>query len=136
MNLKVQRSLMSVPVNIPKFVDKAHLRGSDAIMLDLEDAVPPAEKERARTLIKDAIPLVARGGADVTVRINKDDELISDDVDASVHPGLNGIVFPKVESSEDVHNLEQQVEKLEADRGIPKGQVQFQILIETPQVRR
>lgn len=132
MNHKVQRSLMSVPVNIPKFVDKAHLRGADAIMLDLEDAIPPAEKEKARTLIKDAIPLVARGGADVTVRINKDDELISNDVDASVHPGLNGIVLPKTESPEDVHSLEQQVEKLEADRGISKGSVQFHILIETP----
>jgi citrate lyase subunit beta/citryl-CoA lyase len=124
--------MLSVPVNIPKFVDKAHLRGADAIMLDVEDAVPLAEKEKARTLIKEAIPLVARGGAEVTVRINKDLSLISDDVDASVNPGLNGIVLPKTETPEDVHNLEHQVEKLEVDRGISKGEIKFHILIETP----
>jgi len=129
---EVQRSSLSVPVNIPKFVEKAHLRGADAIMLDLEDAVPPAEKEKARTLIKDAIPLVARGGAGVVVRINKYLPLISDDVDASVHPGLDGIVLPKVETPEDVHKLEQQVEQLERDRGITNGHIRFHILIETP----
>ena len=132
MSQKVIRSLMSVPVNIPKFVDKAHLRGADAIFLDLEDAVPYSEKAKARTLIKDAIPMVARGGAEVNVRINKEDSLLSDDVDASVHPGLDGIVFPKVESPKDVHDLEQQVKKLEAERGIPEGHVRFHILIETP----
>jgi len=129
---EVQRSTMSVPVNIPKFVDKAHLRGADAIMLDLEDAVPPAEKERARTLIKDAIPLVGRGGAAVVVRINKDLSLISDDVDASVHPRLDGIVLPKVETPDEVHKLEKQVEQLERERGIAAGHVKIHVLIETP----
>lgn len=129
---EVQRSTLSVPVNITKFVEKAHLRGADAIMLDLEDAVPLAEKEKARTLIKGAIPLVARGGASVVVRINKEPELISDDVDASVHPGLNGIVLPKAETPEDVHNLERRVEQLESDRGIENGHVKFHVLIETP----
>jgi len=129
---KVKRSTLSVPVNIPKFVEKAHLRGADAIMLDLEDAVPPSEKKNARTLIKEAIPLVARGGADVVVRINKDLPLISHDVDASVHPGLDGIVLPKTETPEDVHTLERQVEKLERDRGIANGHIRFHILIETP----
>ena len=132
MSQKVIRSLMSVPVNIPKFVDKAHLRGADGIFLDLEDAIPHSEKAKARTLIKDAIPKVARGGAEVNVRINKEAHLLSDDVDASVHPGLDGIVFPKVESPKDVHDLEAQVKKLEAERGIQEGHVRFHVLIETP----
>src|SRR5215210_7162397 len=67
----VRRSSLIMPVNVPAFVEKAHLRGADAICLDLEDSVPPREKDRARTLIKDAIPKAARGGADVTVRINR-----------------------------------------------------------------
>ena len=45
--LPVWRSLMYVPVNVEKYVDKAHTRGADVIQLDIEDSVPPAEKERA-----------------------------------------------------------------------------------------
>ena len=43
-DLPVWRSLLYVPVNVEKFIDKAHTRGADVIQLDLEDAVPPAEK--------------------------------------------------------------------------------------------
>ena len=43
-NLPVWRSLMYVPVNVDKYVDKAHTRGADVIQLDVEDSVPPAEK--------------------------------------------------------------------------------------------
>jgi citrate lyase subunit beta/citryl-CoA lyase len=46
--LPVWRSLMYVPVNVEKYVDRAHTRGADVIQLDLEDSVPPAEKANAR----------------------------------------------------------------------------------------
>ena len=42
-NLPVWRSLMYVPVNVEKYVDKAHTRGADCIQLDLEDSVPASE---------------------------------------------------------------------------------------------
>jgi citrate lyase beta subunit len=44
----VRRSSLIMPVNQPRFVERAYLRGADAIVLDLEDSVPPAEKGRAR----------------------------------------------------------------------------------------
>ena len=72
----VRRSSLIMPVNQPRFVEKAYLRGADAIVLDPEDSVPPAEKGRARLLVKDAIPVAARGGADVFVRINKPVEMM------------------------------------------------------------
>ena len=50
--LPVWRSLMYVPVNVDKFVDKAHTRGADVIQLDLEDSIPAAEKDNARTLVE------------------------------------------------------------------------------------
>ena len=50
--LPVWRSLMYVPVNVDKYVDKAHTRGADVIQLDIEDSVPPAEKAKARTLVE------------------------------------------------------------------------------------
>ncbi|MBI2317372.1 MAG: CoA ester lyase, partial [Betaproteobacteria bacterium] len=63
--------MMYVPVNVDKYVDKAHTRGADVIQLDVEDSVPPAEKDRARTLVEKAAAKVRRGGADVVVRINR-----------------------------------------------------------------
>lgn len=132
MNRTVRRSTLILPVNIPRFVEKAYQRGADAILLDLEDAVPPAEKESARRLIKDSIPLAARGGAEVGVRINKHPSLLPLDVEASVYPGLNGITLPKTESPEEVRSLEALVEKLERERGIEPGHIQFSILIESP----
>ena len=49
--LPVWRSLMYVPVNVDKFIDKAPTRGADVIQLDLEYAVPIGEKDKARTLV-------------------------------------------------------------------------------------
>lgn len=132
MKRMVRRSTLILPVNIPKFVEKAYLRGADAILLDLEDAVPPAEKENARKLIKDSISLAARGGAEVGVRINKDPSWLPLDVEASVYPGLDGITLPKTESAEEVRNLEALVENLERQRGIKPGHIKFSILIESP----
>ena len=53
-SLPLWRSLLYVPVNVEKYVDKAHTRGADCIQLDLEDSVPEAEKERARSLVQAA----------------------------------------------------------------------------------
>lgn len=72
----VLRSSLIMPVNQPRFGGKAYLLGADAIVLDLEDSVPSAEKGRARPLMTDAIPVAARGGADVFVRINKPVEMM------------------------------------------------------------
>jgi citrate lyase subunit beta / citryl-CoA lyase len=56
MNLLIRRSRLILPVNVPRFIEKAHLRGTDAIMLDLEGAVPAQAKGPARRLVRDAIP--------------------------------------------------------------------------------
>ena len=54
--LPTWRSLLYVPATQPRFVEKAHTRGADAIILDLEDAVAPAEKDRARAALAQAVP--------------------------------------------------------------------------------
>jgi citrate lyase subunit beta/citryl-CoA lyase len=127
----VRRSSLIMPVNVPAFVEKAHLRGADAIVLDLEDSIPPAEKERARTLVKDAIPLAARGGGDATVRINRPWELGREDLDAVIWPGLAGISFPKPETVEELQRVDEEITRLEAARGIPSGTVKISTSIES-----
>ena len=127
----VRRSSLIMPVNVPAFVEKAYTRGADAIVLDLEDSVPPREKDRARTLVKAAIPIAGRGGADVTVRINRLWELGSEDLDAIIWPGLAGISFPKPETVEELQRVDETITRLESERGIPAGTVKIGTSIES-----
>ena len=67
----VWRSILYVPGNVPKFIDKAHERGADCVLVDLEDSVQLAQKPEARAMLAGTLSKVARGGADVAVRINR-----------------------------------------------------------------
>jgi citrate lyase subunit beta/citryl-CoA lyase len=129
--LPVWRSLMYVPVNVDKFVDKAHTRGADVIQLDLEDSIPPAEKERARTLVEKAAAKVRRGGADVVVRINQPLALAVRDLEHSICPDVDGIACTKIDSASHVKLLDELVSGLEEKRGMRVGHSKFITMIET-----
>ena len=130
-DLPVWRSLLYVPVNVEKFFEKAHTRGADVLQLDLEDAVPPAEKERARTLVEKNAARVRRGGADVVVRINQPLSLAVRDLEHSVCPDVDGIAITKADSASHVKLLDQLVSELEAKRGMKAGHTKFIVMIET-----
>jgi len=129
-DLPVWRSLMFVPVTAEKFVRTGADRGADAIILDLEDAVAPSQKEHARTLIAGAIPQVNRNGADVVVRVNRPWRLLVRDLEAAVIPGVAALMLTKVDSPEHVHAVAEIVDELEAERGLPHGRIQFVALVE------
>ena len=130
-DLPVWRSLLYVPVNVEKFIEKAHTRGADVIQLDLEDAVPPAEKEKARTLVEKNAARVRKGGADVVVRINQPLSLAVRDLEHSVLPDVDGIAITKADSASHVRLLDQLVSELEAKRGMKPGHTKFIVMIET-----
>jgi citrate lyase subunit beta/citryl-CoA lyase len=130
--LPVWRSLMYVPVNVDKYVDKAHTRGADVIQLDLEDAVPHSEKDSARTLVEAAAKKVRRAGADVVVRINRPLGMTVRDLEHSVCPDVNGIACTKVDSASHVRLLDELVTELEEKRGMTVGHTKFITMIETP----
>ncbi|HSB48622.1 MAG TPA: CoA ester lyase [Burkholderiales bacterium] len=130
-DLPVWRSLLYVPVNVEKFVDKAHTRGADVLQLDLEDAVPPAEKEKARTLVEKNAARVRRGGADVVVRINQPLSLAVRDLEHSICPDVDGIAVTKADSASHVKLLDQLVSEIEAKRGMKTGHTKFIVMIET-----
>jgi citrate lyase subunit beta / citryl-CoA lyase len=132
MRVNVQRSMMILPVHVRRFVEKAYLRAADAIVLDLEDAVPPPEKEEARRLVGDSIGLAGRGGADVLVRINHEPSLLFADLEASIRPGVHGIFLPKVESAQDVAQVDGRITELEHKNGMEKGLIRLSIHIESP----
>ena len=125
----VRRSKLFVPVNRENFVAKAWTRGADCIILDLEDAIAPSDKASARKLVKDVIPLVNQGGAEVQVRINREFE--EEDLDAVVVPGLNGVMIPKAETVEGIQRLDRMITQLEKERGLPVGTIYFDLIVET-----
>ena len=127
----VRRSALFVPVNVPKFVEKAHVRGADAIILDLEDSVPISAKHEAREVIRDSMDKCSRGGADILVRINHPYSMAAEDLKSCVWPGLNCVMFPKAESPREIEILDHMLGELEAKRGIPLGSVQLWIIIES-----
>jgi citrate lyase subunit beta/citryl-CoA lyase len=127
------RSVLYVPVTAERFVEKAHLRGADAVALELEDGVAPAEKERARGLVADSAPIVGRSGADVLVRINRPWRLAVRDIEASVGKDVRGLVLPKVDSAEHVRAIADVVEEVERDRGLAVGHTVFFLRIESPE---
>jgi citrate lyase subunit beta/citryl-CoA lyase len=89
------RSLLYVPVSSERFLAKAHERGADAIILDLEDGVAPAEKDAARARLNDAVAMAARGGATIFVRINSEPERIFRDAEAACRAGAAGLFVAK-----------------------------------------
>src|SRR4051812_23387040 len=103
--LPVWRSLLYVPANVEKYVEKAHTRGADCIQLDLEDSVPPAEKENARKRVPQAATRVRRAGADVVVRINSPLAAAIADIDAVVGPEVDGIAVAKVADADYVRRI-------------------------------
>ena len=129
--LPVWRSLMYVPVNVDKYVDKAHTRGADVIQLDLEDSVPPAEKEKARTLVEAAAKKVRRAGADVVVRINRPLQLAVRDLEHSICPDVDGIAVTKVDSASHLRLIDELVTTLEEKRGMRAGHTCFIAMVET-----
>ena len=90
------RSLLYVPVSSERFLAKAHERGADAIILDLEDAVAPAQKDAARERLGAAVAMAGRGGATIFVRINSEPERIRRDAEAACRAGASGLFVPKV----------------------------------------
>jgi citrate lyase subunit beta/citryl-CoA lyase len=131
--MPVWRSLLFVPVNAERFLARAHERGADGIILDLEDSISPGEKENARKLLPAAVERLKRNGrSDVLVRINQPLELAVRDLEAAVLPGVASILVPKVEGVSHLRLLDELVSRLEEARGLPVGSIRFNGLIETP----
>ncbi|MHA1942401.1 MAG: HpcH/HpaI aldolase/citrate lyase family protein [Candidatus Hodarchaeales archaeon] len=131
MNKFVRRSSLIFPINVERFLEKAYLRGADCIVMDLEDSISVNMKNEARALVKNSIPIVGKGGSDISVRINQPLNLAIDDLEASIWPGLTCIHLPKVESAEEIHVLNKIISRLERRRGIKAGTIQLAIIVET-----
>lgn len=97
------RSVLYMPGSKPRALDKARSLPADALILDLEDAVLPAEKPRARDLVAEAVRAGGYGGRRVLIRINGlDTEWGAADLAAAAAAGPDAILLPKVERPADI----------------------------------
>jgi len=128
-----QRSFLFAPGNRPRMVHKVITFGADAIILDLEDAVPIADKAATRGMIRDALLHYPQPRAYKTyVRVNSlDSGLTADDLRGILCPALDGIILPKVESAEELHQGDALVGQLEEEAGLSRGQLDLIPIIET-----
>ena len=125
------RSLLFAPGNHPRKLEKVGGFGSDAIVLDLEDAVADAEKTAARETVRAALPTYT-GTTIVFVRANGTETgRLEDDVRTVVCADLDGLMVPKVEQPETLPELDRLLAELERERGLPEGHVRLLALIET-----
>lgn len=122
------RSLLYVPATSPRFLAKAHQRGADAVIVDLEDAVAPGEKTAAREALASIIPQLMQGGATVFVRVNNDPERLLADAEAACRGGAYGLLVPKVSSAATLEQLDARLSPIEQE--LQRSPVVFIPLIE------
>lgn len=131
--MKLRRSRLYVPGNNPKMIPPSGLYGADVISLDLEDSVAPDQKIDARMLVAESLKVLDFGPiAEVTVRINPlSTPYGKPDIREIVGPRLDGIYIPKVESREDVLQVDELVTELEEKRSLPIGRIKLFATLET-----
>ena len=108
------RSLIFVPGNNSRFLEKAKSLDADIVCFDLEDSVPDSEKKNARKLIKNALKSRSEYSAEVFVRTNSPQSgKVPDDLKEIVQKGIDGIVIPKVNNAKELKKIEKTLSALE-----------------------
>lgn len=118
------RSLIFVPGNNSRFLEKAKSLKADIVCFDLEDSVPDSEKAAARQLIKSALKSRSSYTSPIFVRTNSPiSGKIPDDLKEIIQKGLDGIVIPKVNNVSELKKIEKNISQLEKTRNLKHIQV-------------
>jgi citrate lyase subunit beta/citryl-CoA lyase len=124
------RSILFVPGNKGRMLEKARSLRADAVILDLEDSVPPGEKALVRETVRRAL----EGGAfrpQVILPLNAlSTSLAEPDLQEAFHPKVEAICLPKAEGVSDVERLASMLETMEMERGLPTGAVEVLLIME------
>ena len=127
----MRRSMLFLPGNSPNILLNADFLGSDSIILDLEDAVAPTEKDSARILVRNAIRSLEYT-REVIVRINPvDSPYWQKDLQAIIPVKPDMIMPTKVSCADDVKIIADYITKLEKEQGMEVGCTKIIPLIET-----
>ncbi|KOS53788.1 HpcH/HpaI aldolase/citrate lyase family protein [Rhodococcus rhodochrous] len=113
-NTRHWRSLLYVPANRDRFVRSAASSPADAIILDLEDAIPADHKEKARESLSKAVTTLRAGTASVLVRVNRPWTLMIRDLEAAVEAGVDAVVVPKSDDPAVIRTADEALTELES----------------------
>lgn len=128
----MRRSMLFLPGNTPNMIINGDALGADCIILDLEDAVSPDEKDSVRLLVRSAMKNMGFRGVEITVRINSiDTEYWRDDLEAIIPLKPDFIMPPKSGCAEDIKKIDAYITGIEEKCGMDKGGVKLIPLIET-----
>jgi len=130
---KSWKSLLYVPVLVEKYLDKALNSGAEAIILDLEDSVPLANKDKAREKLSDTINKLKGYDISLFVRVNAPWRLMIRDLEAAVLSGVTAIMCPKIKSAWHVKEISNVIHQLESERGITPGTIGLVAIVEDPE---
>ncbi len=130
--MQLLRSLLFVPGNRANMLDKAVGLRPDAVVPDMEDSVPTAEKENAREMIASFLPTLAEAGHQIIPRVNSlHTGLMEDDLAAVIGPHIAGVSVGKVGSANDVRQIADSVGRKEIAAGITFGATSLVLWVET-----
>ena len=121
---QLYRSLIFVPGNNPRFLEKAKNLESDIVCFDLEDSVPDNEKTKARKLIKTALKSRKQYPTSIFVRTNSPiSGKIPSDLKEVIQKGVDGIVIPKVNNVKELKKIEKTLSELEKTQKLKPLQI-------------
>jgi len=128
MEIRPRRSVLYMPGSNARALEKAKTLSADALILDLEDAVAPDQKDEARAQVVNAVKAGGYGNREITIRVNGfTTPWYADDIKAAATAGANAVLVPKVSTADDI-------KKASADlkaAGAPEG-LNLWAMMETP----
>ena len=129
MNLFVRRSHLVVPILDREKVEASWTHNADAVALDLVQARSHDDRFRARQLVRESITQATLGGAEAFVRVSN--QFVQADIEASVWPGLKGIVYSGAETGAEVKRVDAILGSLEQQRGIAENTLQIIVQLDS-----
>ncbi|MGH1372898.1 MAG: HpcH/HpaI aldolase/citrate lyase family protein [Cellvibrionaceae bacterium] len=128
MSLKPRRSVLYMPGSNARALEKAKTLNADTLVLDLEDAVAPDQKQAARAQVVEAVKQGGYGKREMVIRVNGlDTDWCKDDIRAVASSGVSAVCLPKIETAEQVVEAVRQLDAAGADSAM-----EVWAMIETP----
>jgi citrate lyase subunit beta/citryl-CoA lyase len=129
-------TFLFIPADAARMVAGAHKRGAGAIILDLEDAIAPSNKDAAREKLASSVAILAEHGLTVVVRVNNDPGRLVDDIRAAALPGVHAIILPKVETASFCQYVDGALSVAERAGGLAERSIGIIAVIEHPAAMR
>ncbi len=126
---RLRRSMLFLPGNNPGMLQNGGIFAADSVILDLEDAVAPQEKDAARFLVAEALRSIDYGNSEKVVRINPLETFAERDIAVIAPSRPDVILIPKVQCSKDIEEISKMVSRYE----LLPGSIRLIALLETPQ---